>query len=139
MDVVFLIGRILFALLFLISGLTVHFNRQGIEYARAYNAPAPELLVPASGAAIVLGSVLVGFGIWADIGALLIAAFLIGITPIMHAFWKEAEEQMKQVQIAMFTKNTALLGAALIVFWVYNQLQGEAPLSITDPLFGRAD
>jgi putative oxidoreductase len=139
MDAVFLIGRILFALLFLISGLTAHFNRQGVEYARAYNAPAPELLVPASGAAIVLGSVLVGFGIWADLGALLIAAFLVGITPIMHAFWKETEEQMKQIQIAMFTKNTALLGAALIVFWIYNQLQGEVPLSITDPLFGRAD
>jgi putative oxidoreductase len=139
MDVVFLIGRLLFASLFLISGLTAHFNRQGVEYARAYNAPAPELLVPASGAAIVLGSVLVALGIWADIGALLIAAFLIGITPIMHAFWKETEPQQQQIQIAMFTKNVALLGAALVVFYVYNQLQGEAPVSITDPLFGRAD
>jgi putative oxidoreductase len=119
--------------------LTAHFNRQGVEYARAYNAPAPELLVPASGVAIVLGSVLVGFGIWADLGAILIAAFLVGITPIMHAFWKETDEQMKAIQMAMFTKNTALLGAALIVFWIYNQLQGEAPVSITDPLFGRAD
>jgi putative oxidoreductase len=139
MDAVFLIGRILFASLFLVSGLTAHFNRQGVEYARAYNAPAPELLVPASGAAIVLGSVLVALGIWADIGALLIAAFLIGITPIMHAFWKETEPQQQQIQIAMFTKNVALLGAALVVFYVYNQLQGEAPVSITDPLFGRAD
>jgi putative oxidoreductase len=139
MDVVFLIGRLLFASLFLVSGVTAHFNRQGVEYARAYNAPAPELLVPASGAAIVLGSLLIGFGIWADVGALLVAGFLLGITPIMHAFWKETEPQQQQIQIAMFTKNVALLGAALIVFWVYNQLQGDAPVSITDPLFGRAD
>jgi putative oxidoreductase len=89
--------------------------------------------------AIVLGSLLVGFGIWADVGALLIAGFLIGITPVMHAFWKETEPQQQQLQLAMFTKNVALLGAALIVFWIYNQLQGEAPVSITDPLFGRAD
>jgi putative oxidoreductase len=139
MDAVFLIGRILFASLFLVSGLTAHFNRQGVEYARAYNAPAPELLVPASGVAIVLGSLLIGFGIWADVGALLVAGFLLGITPIMHAFWKETEPQQQQIQIAMFSKNVALLGAALIVFWVYNQLQGDAPVSITDPLFGRAD
>jgi putative oxidoreductase len=139
MDAVFLIGRVLFALLFLISGLTAHFNRQGVEYARAYKAPAPELLVPLSGAVIVLASLLVGFGIWADLGALLIVGFLVGVTPIMHAFWKETDEQMKATQMAMFEKNVALIGAALIVFWLYNQLQGEAPLSITDPLFGRVD
>jgi putative oxidoreductase len=139
MDVVFLIGRILFAQLFLVSGLTVHFNRQGVEYARAYNAPAPELLVPASGAVILLGSLSVGFGVWADLGALAVAAFLIGITPIMHAFWKEEDGQMRAIQMAMFQKNVALIGAALIVFFLYNELQGEAPLSITDPLFGRAD
>jgi putative oxidoreductase len=139
LDAVFLIGRILFSVLFLISGLTAHFGRQGVEYARAYNAPAPELLVPGSGVVIVLASLLVGFGIWADLGALLIVGFLVGITPIMHAFWNETDEQMKAIQMAMFQKNVALIGAALIVFYLYNQLQGEAPLSITDPLFGRAD
>jgi putative oxidoreductase len=139
LDAVFLIGRILFASVFLISGLTAHFNRQGVEYARAYGAPAPGVLVPLSGAVIVLGALLVGFGIWADVGALLIVGFLVAITPIMHAFWKETDPQMQQVQVAMFTKNVSLIGAALIVFWLYNELQGEAPLSITDPLFGRAD
>jgi putative oxidoreductase len=139
MDVVFLVGRILFASLFVVSGLTAHFNRQGVEYARASGAPSPELLVPASGVTIIVGGFLIALGIWADLGALLVAAFLIGITPIMHAFWKETEQQMQQIQIAMFTKNVALLGAALIVFYVFNQLQGEAGLSITDPLFGRAD
>jgi putative oxidoreductase len=139
LDAVFLIGRILFASLFLFSGLTAHFNRQGVEYARAYGAPAPGVLVPLTGVVIVLGALLVGFGIWADVGALLIVGFLVGITPIMHAFWKETDPQMQQVQVAMFTKNVSLIGAALIVFWLYNELQGEAPLSITDPLFGRAD
>jgi putative oxidoreductase len=139
MDALFLIGRILVAQLFLISGLTAHFNRQGVEYARAYNAPAPELLVPASGAVIVLGALSIGFGVWADLGALAVAAFLVGITPIMHAFWKEEDAQMRAIQMAMFTKNVALIGAALILFFLYNELQGEAPLSITDPLFDRAD
>jgi putative oxidoreductase len=136
-DVVFLIGRLLVASLFVQSGVANHFGRRGVEYARAYNAPAPEILVPASGAAIVLGGILVAFGIWADLGALLIAAFLLGITPIMHAFWKEQEAEARVSQMVNFTKNFALLGGALIIFYAYNQLQGEAGLSITDPLFGR--
>ncbi len=41
MDVVFLIGRILFAVPFVLSGLSNHFSRQGVEYARGYGAPAP--------------------------------------------------------------------------------------------------
>jgi hypothetical protein len=31
----------------------------------------------------------------------------------------------------------ALLGGAIIVFYLYNQLQGDAGLSLTDPLFSR--
>jgi putative oxidoreductase len=139
MDVVFLIGRLLFGALFILSGLTAHRGPQGVEYAKAYGAPAPELMVPLSGGVIVVGGLMVALGIWADLGALLVAGFLIGITPIMHAYWKEQESQMKAIQQAMFSKNMALLGAALIVFYVFNQLQGEAGASITDPLFNRWD
>jgi uncharacterized membrane protein YphA (DoxX/SURF4 family) len=139
MDLVFLVGRILFALVFIFSGATIHFSRQGVEYARSYGAPAPEILVPLSGAVAVTGGILVVLGIWGDLGALMIAGFLIGITPFMHAFWREEEAQGRQLQIAMFTKNLALLGGALAIFYLFNQLQGEAGLSITDPLFDRAD
>ncbi|MGH2952743.1 MAG: DoxX family protein [Solirubrobacterales bacterium] len=137
MEIVFLIGRVLFGLLFLASGLTVHMSRQGVEYARMYNAPAPELMVPLSGVAIIAGALSVMLGVWADLGALILAAFVISIAPIMHAYWKEEDPQMKATQQAMFMKNIALGGAALIVFYAYNQLQGAADLSITDPLFSR--
>ena len=139
MDVVFLIGRILFALLFVSSGFMAHLGaggKQGVEYARSLGAPSPDLLVPLSGITIILGGLLVAFGIWADLGALLIVGFLVGITPIMHAFWKLDDPQMKAIQSAMFFKNTALLGAALIIFYIYNQGQ-DLDLSITDALFGR--
>ena len=32
-----------------------------------------------------------------------------------------------------------LAEGALVLFYAHNHLQGEAGLSITDPLFGRAD
>jgi len=139
MDVVFLIGRILFAVPFVLSGLTNHFSRQGVEYARGYGAPAAELMVPLSGVAIVAGGLSVALGIWADLGALVLAAFALSILPIMHAFWKEEDAQAQQTQMAQFVKNVSMAGGALVIFYVYNQLQGVAGLSITDPLFGRAD
>jgi putative oxidoreductase len=141
MEVLFLIGRVLFAAVFVISALMVHFigYRQGVEYARAYHSPAPEAGVLVTGVMALAGGLMVALGLWADLGALLLAAFLLVITPIMHAFWNESDEQARATQMAMFLKNFALLGAALVVFYLYNQLQGEAGLSITDPLFGRAD
>ena len=139
MDVVFLVGRILLALPFVQSGLMLHFSRQGVEYARGYGAPAPELMVPLSGAAIVAGGLWVALGIWGDLGALVLAAFALAILPIMHAFWKEKDAQAQQAQIVNFVKNVSMAGGALVLFYAYNQLQGEAGLSITDPLFSRGD
>ena len=34
-------------------------------------------------------------------------------------------------------KNVGLLGGALILFYTWNQLQGDAGLSVTGPLFSR--
>src|ERR671918_2153766 len=113
MDVVFLIGRILFAVPFVLGGLTNHFSRQGVEYARAYGAPAPELMVPLSGVAIVAGGLSVALGIWADLGALVLAAFALSVTVFMHAFWKEQDEQGQANQFAHFVKNVAMAGGAL--------------------------
>ena len=41
MDVVFLIGRILFAVPFVLSGLTNHFSRQGSSTRAATARPLP--------------------------------------------------------------------------------------------------
>jgi putative oxidoreductase len=138
MDVVFLIGRILLAIPFLLA-VQIHLikREQGVQYARMYNVPLAELGVPLTGVMAVLGAVSVVLGIWGDLGALLIAAFLLLITPFMHAFWRETEEMQKINQMVNFQKNFAMLGGALILFYVWNQLQGDAGLSLTDPLFGR--
>jgi uncharacterized membrane protein YphA (DoxX/SURF4 family) len=139
MDAVFLAGRILFALVFLMSGLTTHLagRAEAVQYARAYKAPAPELMVPLSGFVIVVGALSVAFGVLADAGALLLGGFALSIAPIMHAFWREEDPQMQQNQMAHFMKNMAIVGGALVLFFTYNQLQGDAPLSLTDPLFSR--
>jgi putative oxidoreductase len=104
MDVVFLVGRVLFGMIFVLSGLSVHFKRESVEYARGYRAPAPELLVPLSGVVIIVAGLSVILGVWADLGALTLIAFLVPIAFIMHAFWREADEQMQGIQMAQFLK-----------------------------------
>jgi putative oxidoreductase len=138
MEVVFFIGRILLAIPFLLA-VQIHLikREQGVQYARMYNVPLAELGVPLTGVMAVLGAVSVVLGIWGDLGALLIAAFLGLITPFMHAFWRETDYMAKANQMAHLQKNLAMLGGALILFYVWNQLQGDAGLSLTDPLFGR--
>lgn len=137
MDWVFLLGRILFAYLFLTAGIGVHIigRAQGVAFAKNYKVPMAELGVPLTGVMAVLGSVSIVLGVWGDLGALLLAAFLVLITPLMHAYWKETDPMQKMSQQVNFNKNTALLGGALILFYTWHELGSAAGLSLTDPLF----
>ncbi|MEK6228492.1 MAG: DoxX family protein, partial [Actinomycetota bacterium] len=72
--------------------------------------------------------------LWADVGAILLVLFLVPTTFIMHAFWKEQDPQAEQMQMAMFMKNTALTGGALIILFLYDAYGDDAPVSLTGPL-----
>jgi putative oxidoreductase len=139
MDWVILVGRVLFIGVFLISGLTVHLLkwRQGVEYARMRGVPAPELLVPFSGLMAVGGAVLVALGLWADLGALLLAAFVFPVAFGMHAFWKESDSMARMMEQVQFTKDVALGGAALALFGLFEQFGDEIGLTLgPTSLFG---
>ena len=136
MDVVFVIGRILFALMFVRSGIG-HFQARDVMvgYGKAKNLPAPEIAVPISGLVIIVGGLMVALGLWADIGALLLIIFLIPTAFIMHSYWKETDPQAVAQESIQFFKDISLLGGAIIIFWLYNQLQ-DVPASLTDALLG---
>jgi putative oxidoreductase len=140
MEVVFLVGRILFGVLFIYSGFG-HFAAaemlQGV--ARQQGAPNPAVTVPLTGAVIIVSGIAVILGVFPDLAALLIAGFLFLTAFIIHAFWKIEDPGMRQMEQVQFFKDLALAGAALVIFYAWNQLQGEAGLSITDPLFERGD
>ena len=76
-----------------------------------------ELVVFVFAAAMILvGGLYVALGIYADLGALLIALFLIPTSFLMHAFWKETDATAKQNETISFFKNLSLAGAAMIIF-----------------------
>ena len=116
-DVVLLVGRVLFALIFINSGIA-HFAKSSAMtgYAQYKKVPFAKASVYVSGAMIVLGGAYIVLGFFADLGALLIAAFLIPTAFLMHAFWKETDPTAKQNETISFFKNLSLAGAALIIF-----------------------
>lgn len=117
MDIVLLIGRVLFALLFINSGIAHFTQREAMSgYAQFKKVPAAKLMVLVTGFLILLGGVFVAAGIYADLGALLIAIFLIPTAFMMHNFWTITDAQAKQSEMISFFKNLALAGAALVIF-----------------------
>jgi hypothetical protein len=117
MDIVLIIGRILFALIFVNSGL-MHFTKSSamVGYAQYKKVPAAKIAVPLSGVMILVGGLYVALGIYADLGALLIAIFCLVSAFTMHNFWTIDDATAKQGETASFFKNLSLAGAALIIF-----------------------
>ncbi|KAK9807744.1 hypothetical protein WJX72_007864 [[Myrmecia] bisecta] len=48
-----------------------------------------------------------------DLGALMLLAFTVTVSPIMHNFWDVKDENAKQVDMIQFFKNVAIIGALL--------------------------
>ena len=107
-------GRILFALIFLISA-PGHFNEQTIAFAAAKGVPMASVLVPFSGILEFAGglSILVGFR--ARLGAWLLVLFLLPVTFMLHQFWIVADPFARQLEFSVFLKNIALVGSALMI------------------------
>lgn len=136
MDIVFLVGRILLAVIFLMSAIGHLTQSKGMaQYAASKGVPAAEAGVILSGVAFALGGLALVLGIWVDLAALMLALVLIPVTFMMHPHWKETDPQAKQGEQINFNKNLALIGAMLILFFLVNQTQ-DIPAGITGPLFG---
>ena len=136
MDVLILIGRILFAALFVPAGVSHFMTADAMTgYAQSQGVPAPRAAVLGSGALMLLGGLSVLLGIWPDLGALLLTVFLVPTTLLMHAFWKETDPQAKQMQQIHFSKNVALIGASLMLIGLFATVGDELGLVIIGPAF----
>src|SRR5437773_11999472 len=107
-----LVGRILYSLVFIMAA-PGHFTAETIAYAAAQGVPLANLAVPASGILALLGGLSIGLGYKARWGAIALVAFLVPVTVMMHNFWAVTDPMMRQMQMVMFMKNLALIGAAL--------------------------
>ena len=117
-------GRVLYSAIFLVAGAS-HFSPAMIGYAAAQGVPLPSIAVPLSGIIAFVGGLSIALGYKARWGAWLLVLFLVPVTLMMHRFWGLSDPQAAQLQQAMFMKNLALLGAALLIAVV-----GSGPRSL---------
>src|ERR1700692_1411460 len=83
---VVLLGRLLFVLVFLMSGPR-HFMGQTIAYAASQGVPLASIAVPFSGLLALAGGLSILLGYRARIGAWLIVLFLAGVTSGVVNVW----------------------------------------------------
>jgi putative oxidoreductase len=130
-DVLLLIGRVLFATLFITSGMHHLTKLEGFaQYAAGGGVPAPKLAVVVTGVMILLGGISILLGYEPAIGAVLLAVFLIPVAIIMHRFWGLTDAAMAQMQRIHFWKNIAMAGAALMIYYFATVYPGAWPYSI---------
>ena len=136
MSTVFLIARIIFAFMFVMSGIN-HITKADhmVGYAQFKGVPSPKLAVIGSGVVMGLGGLSLILGIYADLGAIVLAAILVLMAIKMHNFWTLEDAQAKQADMIGFLKNISMAGGALFMFaWMATDGSLYGP-AITGSLF----
>ncbi len=124
MNYVVLLGRVLFAAIFVMAGPS-HFTGSTIGYAASKGVPLAPLAVPLSGIIAMAGGLSIALGYRTKLGAWLIVLFLVPVTVMVHNFWAMADPAMAQMNEIMFLKNLSMLGGALLIAHF-----GSGPLSL---------
>lgn len=128
MDTLLLVGRIIFGGYFIYNGIN-HFLGFGpmTQYAKSKGVPLPAMAQGLAGLMLLLGGVSIVFGIYPFVGIVLLVAFLVPVSLMMHNFWKLEDVQSRMADKVNFTKNIALLGAILMLLTI----PSPWPLSLT--------
>jgi putative oxidoreductase len=130
MKIPFLLGRIVFGGFFLYNGINHFKQRKSLaEYAKAKNVPLADIAVPATGAALLVGGTSILLGVKPKLGALAIIGFLASVSPTMHDFWKQEDPGQRMNDMINFSKNMALLGAAVALMAVEEPWPASVPVA----------
>ena len=119
MKAFFLIGRVVFGGFFLYNAVN-HFRQTAglAQYAASKGVPNADEAVLASGALLALGATSILLGVKPKIGAAALITFLAAVSPAMHDFWNTQDPNEQMNQMIHFSKNIALLGAAVTLIGI---------------------
>lgn len=136
MHALFLVGRAIFGGFFIYNGLNHFLNTQSMEqYASSKGVPVADKAVPATGAMLVAGGASIVAGMKPRQGLLMILGFLLPTTLQMHRFWEEQDPQQRMAETVNFTKNVALIGAALALM----EIKEPWPISVDEARAGHEE
>ena len=120
MEIVFLIARILLAVLVLFSAIGHLTQTEGMaQFAASRGIPMAKAGVIVSGLGLLAGGLSVLLGIYGDLGALVLAALFVIFAFGMQTFWKETDPMAKMNTQISFNKDLALAGGALAFYLVF--------------------
>ncbi len=113
---VFLIARLLLALMFVLAGLSKFAGLEGTAgYIASKGLPLPMVLAVATAALELLGGLALIVGFQARWAALALAGFTLVASVIFHNFWAMPADQAFMQQL-MFMKNLSVAGGLLLIF-----------------------
>jgi uncharacterized membrane protein YphA (DoxX/SURF4 family) len=118
MEILLLVGRIVFGAFFVMSGFNHFANVKMMSgYAASKGVPAPALAVVGTGVLLVAGGLSVILGFLPVVGLLLLILFLVPTAFLMHDFWTVKDPMMRAGEQVNFLKNVALAGAAFALIY----------------------
>lgn len=127
MEMVPVVGRVLFAAYFMAIGMVYLARRaETVAGMRRDGWPAPELIAPLAGGMLLAGGLSVLLGWYAWISAWPLAAALLVSAFARHRFWGRGDRGYDSRELSQFFQHVALAGAALLITYF-----GTGPASMT--------
>lgn len=115
MELLFLLGKILFGGFFVWNGIEHFTNVKNLTaYAKHVKIPMPKESVYFSGILLLVGGFSIIFEAWVGVGIICLLVFLLTVTFMAHRFW-EANAESKMNEKIAFMKNMALVGALIML------------------------
>jgi uncharacterized membrane protein YphA (DoxX/SURF4 family) len=127
----FLLGRAILGGFFAYNGVNHFQNKEKMaQYAGSKGVPkaAAEAAVQATGTMLLAGGLSILAGAKPKQGLATVIGFLIPVTLQMHRFWEAEDPQTRMNEMVHFSKNLALVGAALMLL----QIPEPWPISIDE-------
>jgi len=116
MEIIEVIGKVLFSLLFIGSGINHFKNTSAMsQYAMSKGLLFADLNVYLSGVLLVIAPIFLIFGIFETVALISLAVFLLLTAFIFHPYWKETDGMAKMNEQIAFNKEISLVGAILII------------------------
>jgi uncharacterized membrane protein YphA (DoxX/SURF4 family) len=126
-DVVFIIGRLIFGGYWVLSGLNHFINMKILaDLVRQKGIPFPvELSVAVTGLMMLLGGLTIILGVYTYIGMALIILFLLSAMIFVHRFWEMSDPMARMMEMILFMRNAAYIGVLLMLYtlgdtWPFN-------------------
>jgi uncharacterized membrane protein YphA (DoxX/SURF4 family) len=126
-DVVFIIGRLIFGGYWVLNGLNHFINMKMMaDFTRQRGVPFPvELSVAVTGLMMLLGGLTIILGVYTYIGMALIILFLLSAMIFVHRFWEMSDPMARMMEMILFMGNVAYIGVLLMLYtlgdtWPFN-------------------